>query len=178
MAVLHALLAALFMGAISTFGDFAWARWVPGHRAVYGLLHGAVICLCLGLAIAAHAVARRTPAPRAVAGAAAGLVIGIVCAGGFYLLAPAVGWSAMFLMWMLFWILFAVVQRWLVAGGSRAEAILRGLVAAVLSGAAFYAISGIWLRPAPGGPNYAWNFLCWTFAFLPGFIALFVGRRG
>jgi hypothetical protein len=55
-----------------------------------------------------------------------------------------------------------------------AEAIGRGLLAATLSGAAFYAISGIWTDPPRGGPNYLYNFGAWSVAFFPGFAALFV----
>jgi len=50
---------------------------------------------------------------------------------------------------------------------------VRGLAAAVLSGAAFYLISGIWTNRAPGAPNYLRHFLSWTFAFFPGFLSLF-----
>jgi hypothetical protein len=160
-----AVLGALFMGAASTLGDFVWATWIPRHRAVYGLAHGAIVCFCLGLALGADA-------RRPIAGGVAGIAIGLVAAGGFYLLAPAIGWSAMFLMWMLFWVLFAIVHARLRGLAISGGVVGRGLAAAVLSGAAFYAISGIWLRPSPEGPNYAWNLACWTFAFFPGFAAL------
>jgi hypothetical protein len=46
----------------------------------------------------------------------------------------------------------------------------------MFSGAAFYAISDIWTRPSPSGPNYIRHFFSWTIAFLPGFAALFLGR--
>jgi hypothetical protein len=39
-----------------------------------------------------------------------------------------------------------------------------------------HSISGIWTRPAPGGPDYPWHFLSWSFAFLPGFLALSLRR--
>ena len=58
-----------------------------------------------------------------------------------------------------------------------AGALARGVLAAVGSGAAFYAISGIWTDPRPGGPDYGHHFLSWTLAFLPGFLALLVGKR-
>jgi len=45
------------------------------------------------------------------------------------------------------------------------------------SGLAFWAVSGIWTRHDPGGPNYAYNFACWTLAFLPGFLALLLRDR-
>jgi hypothetical protein len=56
------------------------------------------------------------------------------------------------------------------------RATIRGLGAAVLSGLAFYLISGIWTRHDPGGPNYAWNLVAWSFAFFPGFAVLFSSR--
>ena len=75
---------------------------------------------------------------------------------------------------MLFWICFAFLQGWLERQPRVSESVARGIAAAVLSGIAFYAISGIWTRPSPGGPNYAWHFAAWTIAFLPGFAALFL----
>ena len=49
----------------------------------------------------------------------------------------------------------------------------RGVVAALLSGVAFYLVSGMWTSPPRGGPDYPRFFLNWTFAFFPGFLALF-----
>jgi class 3 adenylate cyclase len=71
--------------------------------------------------------------------------------------------------------------RWRASAGAVLRAVRRRRwpalgTAALLSGAAFWAISGIWLEREPGGPNYAWNFLCWTFAYFPGFAALLVSR--
>jgi hypothetical protein len=61
---------------------------------------------------------------------------------------------------------------------SVSEVLLRGTIAAVASGLAFYAISGIWSHPhRAGGPDYLRNFGSWTVAFLPGFLALLVRRR-
>ncbi len=48
----------------------------------------------------------------------------------------------------------------------------RGAAAAMLSGAAFWAISGIWLGGSTRNPNYAVNFASWFVAFLPGFACL------
>ena len=54
--------------------------------------------------------------------------------------------------------------------------LLRGLRPRVLSGAAFYLVSGMWTdHSAP--PNYLRNFASWTFAFFPGFAALLWRRR-
>jgi hypothetical protein len=81
----------------------------------------------------------------------------------------------MFPAWMFFWICFALLQAYLDRAPAGA-ALIRGLAAAVLSGLAFYAISGIWTRPSPGGPDYPRHFFSWAFAFFPGFAALFAGR--
>ena len=169
--MLHAIFAALFLGAISTLGDFIWAALDLRHRVAYGLAHGAVICLCIGAVVGFRA-------RRPVVGAAVGPLIGVLAASGFYLLAPSLRWAAMFPMWMLFWVCFAVLQAQLEGAHRWRAALVRGLAAAILSGLAFYAISGIWTRPSPGGPSYVRHFLSWTFAFLPGFAALFwKGRR-
>ena len=177
--MLYAVAAALVMGAVMTFGDFVWAALRLRHEAIYGLVHGAVICLCIGALIGARE--RRLP-PALVAGP----VVGLVAAGAFYALAPWLRYGAMFPAWMLFWICFALLQSYLASGRSApppgavsatlGTAVARGLAAAVVSGLAFYAISGIWTNPSPGGPNYLRHFLSWSFAFLPGFVALFAGQ--
>jgi hypothetical protein len=79
----------------------------------------------------------------------------------------------MFLAWMFFWNCFAILQAQLERSPSSRWTMIRGVLAAVLSGLAFYAISGIWTSPPPDGPNYVRNFFSWSFAFLPGFLALF-----
>lgn len=167
--MIHALVGAVLLGAVSTAGDFVWAAFRLRHRASYGLVHGAVICLCVGLVIGWRA-------GRPIYGAVVGPIIGVAAAAFFYALRPWLGYYGMFPAWMFFWILFAFLQA-RVDQLSYASAAQRGLIAAVVSGAAFYMISGIWTRPSPGGPNYLLHFLAWSFAFLPGFLALFARRR-
>lgn len=164
--VLAAALAALFLGAVMTVGDFVWASFGVRHTMLSGVIHGAVMCLCIGGVIGARA-------GRLASGLAAGPLVGVLAAGAFYALAPTLRWGAMLPAWMLFWICFAVLQHML-AKETLKTALGRGVVAAVLSGLAFYAISGIWTRPSPGGPNYVVHFASWSFAFLPGFLALFL----
>ncbi len=166
---LHAIVGALALAAASTLGDFVWARFIPAHRPVYGLLHGTALCLAIGLVVGA---ARARP----LRGGLVGGAIGFAAAGGYYLLARFMGHAAMFVLWMALWAAFG-----LLAGrglgeprSSIAGALVRGGLAAIGSGLAFYAISGIWSRPAPGGPDFLYHFLCWTIAFLPGFLALLV----
>jgi hypothetical protein len=164
--VAAAVIASLFLGAVMALGDYVWAALHIQHRVAYGFAHGAVMCLCLGIAIGVHA-------RRPLAAALAGPVIGVIAAGAFYLLAPSLRMAAMFPAWMLFWILFALLQQRLRRGERLVAAAARGSVAAVLSGLAFYAISSIWTGPSHDAPNLAVHFAAWTSAFLPGFLVLF-----
>jgi len=161
-----ALGAALLLGVVMTFGDYVWATWHVPHRVAYGIVHGAVMCLCIGAVIGARL-------RRVGAGALGGPLIGVTAAGAFYLLAGVMGMRAMLPAWMLFWILFALLQQRMLSAETVPRALARGAVAALLSGAAFYAISGIWTNHAPGGPDYPVNLVSWSFAFLPGFLTLF-----
>jgi len=166
-----AAMAALALGAVMALGDVLWAAMQLRHRAVYGIVHGAVMCLCLGVAVGLRV-------RRPIAGALAGPVIGVAAAVAFYVLVRWLGLAAMFPAWMLFWILFALLQRQLRPDETLTRAAQRGVIAAILSGLAFYAISGIWTRPSPEGPNVLVHFAAWSFAFFPGFLVLFWRLRG
>ena len=168
--MLYAVAASLALAAVMTAGDFLWTALNIRHRMVYGVLHGAVMCLCIGIAIGVRA-------RRVRPGAIAGPLIGATAAATFYLLAPSLRWGAMFPAWMLLWILFAFLQRQLATGERVGVMIKRGLLAAVLSGLAFYLISDIWIHEA-AHPSLLVHFGAWTFAFLPGFLALFVSIGG
>ena len=164
--MLHALLASLLLAAVMTAGDWTWAALNIRHTITAGLLHGALMCLVLGAAIGLRE-------GRPAVGAVAGPVVGVLSGGLFYLLAPVLRMSAMFPAWMFFWVCFAFLQSFVRRDRNLGGSVATGLVAAVLSGLAFYSVSGIWTRHEPGGPNYAWNFVAWTVAFFPGFAALF-----
>ncbi len=166
-----AIFGALSIGALMTFGDWVWAVFELPHRAVFGLIHGLVLCCGIGLYLG-------LPRRAAARGALAGGLIGLGAAALFYALAPLLKWMAMLPAWMAFWIAFGILL-WRHLGAPTAtatEAVVRGLVAAVVSGIAFYAISGIWTSPSPGGPDYVRHFGSWTVAFLPGFVALLVEK--
>jgi hypothetical protein len=170
-AIPSALLATLLIAALMTFGDFVWARHVTAHRMVWGLLHGLALCLAIGLCLG-------LPRGRALAGGLGGAAIGLGAALSFYALAPLLRYGAMFPAWMAFWIALAFLQGRGLGDPKEPtrESLARGLAAAVASGLAFYAISGIWTKPSPGGPDYPRHFFSWGFAFLPGFLALGVRR--
>src|SRR5262245_268912 len=167
-----AVVGSLLLAAVSTLGDFVWARFIPAHRAVFGLSHGALLCLTIGLFLGLQR-------GRAVRGAIGGVAVGLASAAAYYALALVIGYWAMFVCWMGLWVGFAFLDaRGPRSSASDRETLARGLLAAVGSGLAFYAISGIWLRPSPGGPSYPYHFLCWTVAFLPAFLALLTRPRG
>jgi hypothetical protein len=78
----------------------------------------------------------------------------------------------------LLWLALAVVNARLNARSARlSEVAVRGAIAAVTSGIAFYFISGIWRPFNPVGWDYAVHFAAWTIAYLPGFAALMVSVR-
>jgi hypothetical protein len=165
------LVGALLIALLSTLGDFIWARFIPAHRPLFGLIHGTLLCLGIGLYLGAL---RRLP----VRGAVAGALIGFGAAGGYYLLARTMGYAAMFVLWMALWAAFGLLSG-LGLGAPRSTAlaaVARGALAAVGSGAAFYAVSGIWQRTPAGAGDFAYHFVCWTVAFLPGFLALLARR--
>jgi len=173
------------IAAVSTLGDFIWATWIPQHRVAYGLAHGAALFLCVGLFLGALA-------NRRAAGALWGALIGLAAAGSFYLLAPVAGRWMMFMAWFGIWIALGLLNERLrhgcgsalSPGGQPAAnkgsgmgvAAARGVVAAVVSGAAFYLVSGIWRPFNPQGWDYLVHLGAWMLAYLPGFAALLVAR--
>lgn len=158
------------MAIVSTFGDFVWATWIPRHRPVYGLTHGTLLFFCLALYLGGCA-------GRPMIGAVAGALLGFLAAGSFYVLAPFTGYWVMFLVWIGVWVGLGLLNGTVLQkrAGIR-DAIVRGILAALASGAAFYAVSGIWFPFRPRGWDYAVHFAAWTVAYLPGFAALLVTR--
>jgi len=166
-----AVVGAAAIAAVSTLGDFIWATWIPQHLPVYGLLHGSVLFLCIGFFLGALT-------KRWVFGTIAGALIGGAAAASFYALAPVAGYSIMFIVWIGVWIALGALNERLdpQQAGLRA-AVVRGAIAAVTSGMAFYLVSGIWFPFGPRGWDYLVHFGAWFLAYLPGFAALLIARR-
>jgi uncharacterized membrane protein YuzA (DUF378 family) len=165
--------AALWAAVAMTAGDWIWAALELPHRPQYGLAHGTLLCVWLGVYFG-------WLAGRIATGALGGGLVGLLAASSFYVLAPVFGYSAMFLSWVGLWFGLAALVQLLARQkvGAKAALIRAGLAAAA-SGVAFYAVSGVWMdRPAE--VNYAWNFFAWTTAFAPGCLALLccLHRRG
>jgi hypothetical protein len=165
----NALISTLALGVVATAGDWFWATFLSQHLMVAGLVHGALLCLVMGAMVGRQA-------GRTLAGAAGGVAIGLVAAGLFYLLAPAMRYGAMFPAWFALWVLLAVLYHVLARGTRVALALTRGIIAGLASGLAFYLVSGMWTRWNPEAINYLDHALRWTFAFAPGFLALQGGR--
>ena len=169
----------LAIAAASTLGDFIWATWLPVHQVVYGLIHGMLLFVAVGLFLGIIG-------GRPAAGAVGGGMIGFAAAGVFYVLAPLMGFAAMFPAWVGLWIAMAALYGRLVGrriepgarygGAERAAIATRGALAAVASGLGFYTISGIWRPFNPQGWDYVVHFGAWIVAYLPGFAALLVAK--
>jgi hypothetical protein len=168
--MMTALVGAIVLGALSTLYDFVWAHFEVRHKAIYGLIHGMTLLSAAGVVLA-------WPARRLVAGLIGGAVAGLIAAASFYAFYMVFGYlGGILAAWMLLWMLFGALESRLRGVASGRESLVRGMAAAVLSGIAFYFVSGIWTdHGAP--PNYLRNFASWTFAFFPGFAAL-LWRRG
>jgi hypothetical protein len=190
---------ALAIAAVSTFGDYLWATVIPHHRPIYGLTHGTLLFLAVGLylGVLAH---------KAAIGAVAGGLLGFLAAANFYVLSPILGYSPMFLLYIGVWLGLGLLNgrmrqparrtngrpeflRYdrrrtgtpegllpLRPRGGFGEVLIRSILAALGSGIGFYAISGIWFPFKPRGWDYAVHFAAWTVAYLPAFAALLVRR--
>ena len=164
-----ALVSALVLACVATFGDWIWANYLPRHTMIAGLVHGGLLCLAMGAMVA-------RPSGRLASGALGGIAVGVIAAGLFYLLAPALRYGAMFPAWFGLWVMLALLARQLSGTAPVRLAVTRGVIAGTASGLAFYLVSGMWTRWNPSAINYLDHFARWAIAFAPGFIALQGGR--
>lgn len=164
------------MGIASSFGDWLWAGYIPDGAVVPGVVHGLLIFVLL--AIVLSWAAQRRKAWRRLLPALP--LVGLLLAALFYPVAYLIGYlPALLVTWFLMWLTLAWSSRWAGGGHERpTAALLRGLIAAIGSGLAFWSISGIWTAAASTPPNYAIRALQWSYAFWPGFAALLLGRSG
>jgi hypothetical protein len=163
----------LVVALAATIGDFIWFEYGVGHTTTAGVTHGALLLLVVGLALgqAAGAVAR---------GSLGGIVAGVMGAGAFYATVGALGFTGgLMAAWGFMWIVLAAINAWLYGRvGKVGEWIVRGGVAAVASGAAFFLVSGIWTgHETDTTRNYVWHLVAWTIAWFPGLMALTLSRN-
>ncbi len=171
--------AAGVLGLLSTLGDWIWARFIPDGAVLPGIIHGVLIFLILALILGLAAKSKKALRRLLLALPIAGLVI----AAAFYPLAYVLGYlGSLLATWIAMWLTLAFLQRWARDHDEALQrALLRGIVAALGSGLAFWAISGIWTHPALHA-SYLLRLAYWIFAFFPGFLALLwaqpTGRPG
>jgi hypothetical protein len=164
------IIGAALIAAVSTLGDFMWASQGLHNSPLNGVVHGTLLFACIGLYLGALA-------KRHAAGMIGGALIGFAAAGGFYVIAPVLGRSAMFVLYFATWIALGVLNENLMRREIRIRSALRrGLLAAVGSGVAFYLVSGIWRPFDPQGWDYLTHFSAWTLAYFPGFAALLMPK--
>jgi hypothetical protein len=168
--------AILVVAASATVADWIWYTFGVRHRMIAGVLHGALLLTVVGGALGALA-------GRWVRGLPIGAIAGVGGALAYYAIASLVDRRpygvAIPAAWVVLWLLLAILEgRWLRAPGVRSwrQVVLRGLIAAVIGGVAFFLVVGtLWGSPPPTGRNYALQFAAWAFAWAPGMIALSVG---
>jgi hypothetical protein len=167
------LIGIAIVALISALGDFVWYHYGVEHRAVAGILHGAVLLTAVGGVLGGAA-------GRFAAGLPLGCAAGVGGALAYYALAPVIGQSAMVVSWASLWLLLAFFDGRLLRRGRRrtGEVMARGIAAALLGGLAFYLVVGvIWGPPGADGRNYIITIAAWVFAWAPGLVALTAGSH-
>ena len=167
----------LGVALVATLADYTWYTLHVRHSMVTGIIHGAVLLTAVGAVLGFHA-------GRMVKGLPIGALAGIGGALTYYLLVALVDrrtyGSAIPASWVALWLIVAVLDgRWLRAPERRPwrGIAIRGALAAVLSGVAFFMVMNtLWGRPPATGRNYAVQFAAWAVAWAPGLLALTLGR--
>ncbi len=166
----------LGVALIATLADYTWYTLQVRHSIVTGIIHGAVLLTAVGAVLGLDA-------GRVAKGLPIGTLAGVGGALIYYLLVALVDrrtyGTAIPASWVAMWLLVAWLDgRWLRAPRRRpwGEVALRGLLAAVLSGVAFYLVMNtLWGRPPATGRNYVVQFAAWAAAWAPGLLALTIG---
>jgi hypothetical protein len=167
----------LVVAAIATVADWAWYTFDVCHGVTAGVIHGAVLLTAVGGAVGAAS-------GRFVRGLPVGTLAGIGGALAYYGFVAAFDGqaygSAIPAAWVVTWLTMAILEgRWISTTPRPWLAIaLRGALAAVLSGVAFYLVlDRLWGPPPPDGRNYAVQFAAWVAAWAPGLLALTLRPR-
>jgi uncharacterized membrane protein (UPF0136 family) len=170
--MLKLLIGIVLVALVATVGDSIWYELGVRHRMTAGVIHGAVLIMAVGGALG-------WPAGRFQVGLVVGVVSGIAGALVYYALAGAINSQvAMMMAWASVWLLLAIGEGriirqprrpWVIAAGS-------GVIAAALSGVAFYLVSDkLWGHTTTH--NYVTQFGYWLIAWAPGLIAIGRSQR-
>ena len=167
----------LGVALVATLADYTWYTLNVRHSITTGIIHGAVLLTAVGAVLGLDA-------GRPLRGLPIGTLSGVGGALIYYLLVAVMDrrtyGTAIPAAWVAMWLLIALLDgRWLRAPQRRpwTEIAMRGVLAAVLSGIAFYLVMNtLWGRPPATGRNYFLQFAAWTVAWAPGLLALTLGR--
>jgi len=166
------LIGIVLVAAVATVGDSIWYELGVQHRMTAGIIHGAVLIMAVGGALG-------WPANNFKAGLIAGVSSGIAGALVYYAAAGTLGsQSAMLVAWVAVWMLLAIAEGQFVRKPRRSwtTTLGSGVIAAVLSGLAFYLVSGkLWGHTTTH--NYVTQFGYWLIAWAPGLFAIGASRR-
>ena len=164
---MKSILCALAMGLFSTVADWVWARFLTDGAVLPGLLHGLLAFVLFALLLGGG---RRLFATVSVAG------LGLAAA--FYPLYFVIGYlPALLVTWVGMWVALAALMRWAFDDGETIWVVLlRGGAAALGSALAFWSVAELW-TDAAAVTSWIERFLKWSYAFLPGFLALQLGKR-
>jgi hypothetical protein len=167
----------LGVALVATLTDYTWYTLNVRHTVIAGVIDGVVMLTAVGavLGLDAGRVWKGLPIG-ALAGAAGAFV--------YYLLIAIMGrrgyFSAIPAAWVTLWLILAVLDgRWLRAPATRSWAAIavRGVLAAVFSGVAFYLVMNTLWGRSPAGKNYFVQFAAWAIAWAPGLMALTIRRQ-
>jgi hypothetical protein len=165
----------LVVAFAATVADWVWYTFGVRDSVLTGVLHGALLLTVVGGALGAAA-------GQWVRGLPIGMLSGIAGALAYYAFASIGGGAygaAIPAAWVVMWLVLGMLDgRWLRASARRSWTSIaaRGVLAAMLSGIAFYLVMRVLWGPAPGGRNYALQFAAWAFAWAPGLLALSLAR--
>ena len=172
---LRAFVAAACLGAVSTVGDWIWARWIPDGAVVPGIVHGLLFFVALAVVLGWAGGVQVQGSTRSLLATLP--VAGLALAALFYPVAAAIGYlGGLLVTWAGMWLTLAwLLRRALHDRESGVRTLGRAAIAMIGSGLAFWAVSGMWTRPA-AETGYGLRFVYWTIAFVPGLLALLAGR--
>src|SRR5258705_1367356 len=106
----EALIGALMTAAVSTLGDYLWKNVLPHGQPIYWFAHAIVLFATIGVCLG-------WPTRKPLAGALGAIAIGCLATAGFYFLQPLMGYSAMFLLFVLMWAGLGLLTGQLLQGG-------------------------------------------------------------
>lgn len=166
----------LGVALVATLADYTWYTLHIRHSITTGVTHGAVLLTAVGAVLGLDA-------GRVVKGLPIGALAGAGGALTYYWLIALVDrrtyGSAIPASWVALWLIVAVLDgRWLRAPERRPWRVIaiRGALAAVLSGVAFFMVMNtLWGRPPATGRNYVVQLGAWLVAWAPGLLALTLG---